>query len=268
MRKTIYCSSWTGILLCLFLFFYAGNFSSRATDMNDTSTTSQPIRVACVGDSITYGHNIKNRKHNSYPAQLGRLLGSGWDVRNFGVNGATLLHDGDNPYFRHREYTNSLDFKPDIVVIMLGTNDSKHRGDGSLDSANAPDNWRHKANYIPDCKKLIASYRKVNPAVKIYVCLPTPCFPGRWGINNKTIRNEIIPMIREVASETHVHIINLNQALSGKADLFPDTVHPNKVGAGIMAETIYHALAGKTPPDDHARLLTTSRKDGLHSKLQ
>jgi lysophospholipase L1-like esterase len=210
----------------------------------------KPVRVACVGDSITYGYGIKNRDHDSYPADLGRLLGAGWDVRNFGVNASTLLHKGDRPYFRQGEYTNALAFAPDIVVIMLGANDSKHRGDGSLDADNAVDNWQYKADYVPDYETLIAKFREANSEVKVYVCLPTPCFPGRWGINDKTIHDEIIPMVRQVAKDSNASIIDLNSALSGKGNLFPDTVHPNVAGAKLMAAAIYRALTGKEPPTD------------------
>src|SRR5258708_827771 len=112
---------------------------------------AQPsVRVACVGDSITYGAGLSGRETNSYPAQLGRLLGAGYDTRNFGVSGATMLKHSDLPYMFRSEYTNALDFAPDIIVIMLGTNDSKHHGDGSLDSDKAPENWRNKTEYLPD----------------------------------------------------------------------------------------------------------------------
>ncbi len=178
----------------------------------------------------------------------GSLVGPGWDVRNFGVNGATLLKKGDLPYFKQKAHAEALAFKPDIVVIMLGTNDSKHRDDGSLDADHAVNNWQYRADYVPDYEALIARFRQANPAVKVYVCLPTPCFPGRWGINDKTIHDEIIPMVRQVAQETHATIIDLYAALSGKGDLFPDTVHPNKEGARLMAAAIYHALTGRTPP--------------------
>jgi len=206
------------------------------------------IRVACVGDSITYGSGIKNRLVDGYPAVLGRLLGNGWKVRNFGVSGATLLKKADKPYFKQKAHADALVFAPDIVVIMLGTNDSKHRGDGSLDAGKAVDNWQYKADYVPDYEALIAEFRRVNPQVKIYVCLPTPCFPGRWGINNQTIHDEIIPLVRQVAQTDNAQVIDLNKALAGKKNLFPDTVHPNVAGAKLMAETVYQSLTGKTAP--------------------
>jgi lysophospholipase L1-like esterase len=199
-----------------------------------------------VGDSITFGSGIQDRQHDSYPADLGRMLGAGYDVRNFGHSGATLLKRGDRPYFKVKEHAAALAFKPDVVVIMLGTNDSKHRGDGSLNAENAVDNWQYKADYVPDYLALIAEFRQANPQVKVYVCLPTPCFPGRWGINDKTIHDEMIPLIRQVAADTGASIIDLNTALAGKKNLFPDTVHPNPAGAKLMAEAVYHALTGKT----------------------
>jgi acyl-CoA thioesterase I len=229
--------------LGLFLNFAVAGGGSAA------ETSPQPaVRVACVGDSITFGYGIKNRDHDSYPADLGRLLGTGWDVRNFGVSATTLLSKGDFPYAKQKAHDEALAFKPDVVIIMLGTNDSKHRGDGSLDAENAVDNWQYKADFVPDYKMLIAEFRKANPAAKIYVCLPTPCFPGRWGINDKTIHHEVIPLIRKVARQTQAKIIDLYAAFSGKKELFPDTVHPDAAGARLMAADIYHALTSKEAP--------------------
>lgn len=208
-------------------------------------STDKAIRVACVGDSITFGFGIKDRQRQSYPAVLGKLLGAGYDVRNFGHSGATLLKKGNLPYIKQKEHGLALAFAPDIVIIMLGTNDSKHRGEGSLDSEKALDLWQYKADFVPDYKDLIAEFRKVNPQVKVYVCLPTPCFPGRWGINGATIHDEINPMIRQVAKDTGASLIDLDAALAGKSDLFPDTIHPNAAGAKLMAEAVHRALAAK-----------------------
>jgi len=207
-----------------------------------------PVRLACVGDSITWGFGISDRKHQSYPAQLAVMLGTNWDVRNFGVNATTLLHQGDLPYVKQPAYTEALDFKPDAVVIDFGANDSKHPGDGSLDAAKAVNNWQYKTNFVRDYEAMIAAFRQANPAAAIFICLPTPDYPGRWGINDRTIRVEMIPLIRQVAEESGVTVIDLYAALSGRKELFPDTVHPNAAGARLMAVAACHALNSLPPP--------------------
>jgi acyl-CoA thioesterase-1 len=206
------------------------------------------IRVACVGDSITFGAGIQDRESNSYPAQLSRMLGASYDVRNFGVSGATMLEKGDVPYLHRSEYTNALTFAPDIVVIMLGSNDSKHHD--ATSPPNVAENWAHKADYVPDYERLIASFRQANPKVKVFVCLPPPAFSERWGINDKTIHDEIISLIHKVARATHAKIIDLNTPLAGKPELFSDTIHPNTDGAKLLAATAYHALTGKKAPEN------------------
>lgn len=211
---------------------------------------AEPVRVACVGDSITYGYGLRDRQGEAYPVWLGRWLGTNYDVRNFGVSATTLLHRGDYPYINRPVYTNALEFKADIVVIDFGANDSKHPGDGSLDATNAVNNWQFKTDFIGDYKEMIAAFRQANPAAKIYLCYPTPDFPGRWGINDRTVRDEMIPMIRTVAGETGAGVIDLRSVLAGRSDLFPDTVHPNPKGAKLMAAEIYRTLMGQLPPED------------------
>jgi hypothetical protein len=100
---------------------------------------------------------------------------------------------------------------------------------------------------------MIAAFRQANPAAKIFICYPTPDFPGRWGINEKTIREEMIPMIRTVAEEAGAGVIDLHSALAGREELFPDTVHPNDEGAKLMAAEIYRALTGQLPPEEKPR---------------
>ena len=208
------------------------------------------IRVACVGDSITYGYGLHDRQANAYPVWLGRWLGTNYDVRNFGVSATTLLHRGDYPYIGRPAYTNALAFKAEVVVINFGANDSKHPNDGSIEDANAVNNWQHKGDFIGDYKEMIAAFRQANPAAKIFICYPTPDFPGRWGINERIIRDEMIPMIRTVADEAGASVIDLHSPFAGRADLFlPDTVHPNDKGAKRLAAEIFHALTGRKPPE-------------------
>ena len=210
---------------------------------------ASPTRVACVGDSITWGYGITNRAENCYPAQLAILLGTNWEVQNFGVSGTTMLHQADRPYVKQAAYTRALAFKPDVVVIDFGANDSKHRGDGSLDSEKAIDNWQYKTNFVHDYEEMITAFRQANAGAKIYICLPTPDYPGRWGINDKTIRMEINPMVQQAAKETDVMVIDLYTALSDRKELFPDTVHPDAAGARLMAAAVYQALTGHASPN-------------------
>ena len=91
---------------------------------------AQQIKVACVGNSVTYGQGIADREHDSYPAQLQRMLGGRYEVRNFGKSGATLLTHGHRPYIQQQEYQDALAFAADMVIIHLGLNDSDLRNWG------------------------------------------------------------------------------------------------------------------------------------------
>lgn len=189
-----------------------------------------PQRVACVGDSITFGSGIPRREKNSYPAQLATALGAGWDVRNFGVSGATLLTAGDKPYVKTKAFDEATEFKPGIVVIKLGTNDTK------------PQNWKHKAEFKADLTALVRSFQTANPAVRVFLCTPVPAFPGNFGINDEGIHEGVIPIVRETAAELKLPIIDLYAALQGRTDLFPDKVHPNTEGTTLIARAVQTAL--------------------------
>lgn len=189
-----------------------------------------PTRVACVGDSITHGSGTKDPKTQSYPVQLGKLLGDKYTVENFGVGGATLLNHGDKPYQKQKLCKEALDFKPDVVVIMLGTNDSK------------PQNWKYKDQFVADYKDLVEQFQKLPSHPKIFVCLPPPV-PGKgnFGINEAGVEEEM-PMIKSIAADGHAGVIDVYAALKDHADLLPDRVHPNVDGAAILAKTVADAL--------------------------
>jgi acyl-CoA thioesterase I len=197
---------------------------------------ARPLRIAAVGDSITFGSGVEQREINNYPAQLGRMLGEGHEVRNFGVSGATLLRQGDKPYTRQTACKDALAFRPDIVIIKLGTNDTK------------PQNWKHSEHYAADYLDLIADFRSANPDVKVYTVLPVPAFPGNWGIRDEVVRDEVIPLVKKVAAESKAMVIDLYTPLKDRKEFFPDTVHPNQAGATAMTRIIYTALTGRQAP--------------------
>jgi len=220
----------TLLFLCA-LCVFAASSPSRAQDKpTDTAT-----RVACVGDSITYGSGIKDLDHDSYPAQLQSMLGPTYAVKNFGVSGATLLKNGDKPYWKQKGFQAAKDFAPNIVVIKLGTNDTK------------PPNWKHSDEFLADAKALAQEFATLPSRPKIYLCHPVPAFPGNFGIRDEVIKNEVIPLIDQAANESGATIIDLYAPLADHADLFKDKVHPNAEGAKLIAEEVHKALTAHAP---------------------
>ena len=197
----------------------------------EPAVSAQAIRVACVGDSITFGARISNREAKCYPAQLGVMLGTNYAVRNLGVNGATLLKHGDIPYWKTSAFKAAQDFKPEIAVINLGANDA------------AIYNWIYKYEFVTDYVELIRTFQS-NGCTSVWICYPPPNYRPQEGAD-PVIRHEMIPMIKEIAQQTGAKIIDLYRPLSGRPELFPDGVHPNAEGAGLMAAAVFTAITAK-----------------------
>ena len=198
-----------------------------------TSCQKEPVRVACVGDSITFGHGIKDRENDAYPGVLRSLLGDKYDVRNFGVSGSTTMMETDMPYMNEQAYKDALAFNPQIVTIKLGTNDSK------------PYNWSGSDHFKKDLKTLIESFRALPSKPEIWLCLPVPAYGHAWSINDSIIYNGVIPYIKEVAQEESLSLIDLNTPFQGKKLYFPDTIHPNEEGEKMIAEIIFEKVFKK-----------------------
>jgi lysophospholipase L1-like esterase len=207
-------------------------FAVRRLHAAEPAVSKNAIRVACIGDSITYGARIPNREAKCYPAQLGALLGTNYAVKNFGVNGATLLKHGDIPYWKTRAFKAAQNFKPEIAVINLGANDA------------VVYNWIYKYEFAKDYTELIRGFQS-NGCATVWICYPAPTYPGPYDFTEPIVVNEIIPMIDEIARQTGAKIIDLYRPLSGRPELFPDTVHPNAEGARLMAAAVFAAITAK-----------------------
>lgn len=194
---------------------------------------SRPIKVVYVGNSITYGAGIENRDRDSYPAVLGQMLGDGYEVRNFGFNARTLLMKGDLPYMKEKMFQEVLSYQPDIVVIKLGTNDSKSF------------NWKYKQDFPRDMQTMVSAFKALPSKPKIYLCHPAKAYLVGPQINDSIISNGVIPVVDQIAAKNGVEVIDLYTATSGMEEHFPDKIHPDPVGAHKIAVTIYKALTGK-----------------------
>jgi len=190
-------------------------------------------KVACVGNSITAGVGVEDPLTTAYPAELQRMLGSGWEVRNFGVSGRTLLRHGDYPYWNEPAFEEAKSFSPDLVIIKLGTNDSK------------PWNWKFSGEFTANLRELVASFRALPSHPRIFLCTPVPAFPGDWGISDSVVRDGVVPIVKQVARESGSTLVDLYGALAGKPAYFPDKVHPNEEGALAMAWEIYGTICSE-----------------------
>lgn len=190
------------------------------------------IKVACIGDSITWGFTLLNPWKQSYPALLQEKLGDGYEVRNFGYNDASASFFADTPYVSKLVYRRSLVWNPDIVLVMLGTNDTK------------------KCNWDPeifrrDYRRIVESYQELPSNPRIVLVAPIRIFLIKGlhllGLYPETMEEGVRPAIREIAADMGLELIDL-QDLFTDSQYCRDGVHPQRTGARMLAETIYSAI--------------------------
>jgi len=202
---------------------------------NGVFAQNELTKVACIGNSVTYGYGLQNRKQDNYPAKLQGLLGNKFEVKNYGHSGATLLKRGHNPYYKTPEFSSVLAFKPNIVIIHLGLNDTD------------PRDWpNYGRNFEADYSWLIDTLRAGNPGVRIYICLLTPIFSGhvRFKSGTREWYGQIQKLIPLIAQANKTGLIDFHEQLYHRPDLFPDNVQPAKEGAMILAQTAYRRITG------------------------
>ena len=205
------------------------------TEPIDESDYTATIRVACVGDSITYGSGIADRTNDSYPARLQALLGGGYDVQNFGRSGARISQISSNPYKGSSEYNAAIAFNPDIVIIALGVNDC------------SVSQWpANRDVFVADYKNLFDDFANLPASPKIWLGNLMPAVPPYepYLAIQDTIA-ECDPMIEQVAIDKGVTLIDLFSPLNSEENIYAaDGLHPNKDGAAIIADTVHETVTG------------------------
>ena len=220
-------------------FGYRSSFTYHQQMLNDLTTWLQmhqgpkkdAVRVACIGNSITDGFGIDMASQRGYPAQLQQLLGDGYHVKNFGVSGRTMLNKGDLPYQNELAWRDALAFRPDIVIIKLGTNDSK------------PENWQYNKGFKDDLQQMVDALQANKNNPRIILCTPIPAFKPTWNINDSVIVHGITPIINKVAKKNKLQVIDLHTLYANDGDkMIADGIHPDARGARRMAEIIAEQL--------------------------
>ena len=240
-----------GALACLYETGEQGGYERidlARFDRAWATTTVQRIRVACIGDSITYGAGIADRERDSYPAVLQRLLGAGYDVRNFGQNGRTVLKDaanGDNRgYVNQAVFRAACAFRPDIVVCNLGINDISDFA-WNLFPAGAEQTNAFAAAFVRDYREILASFAREGRAPRLYLWSPLcPLFEGQryFGSPRYGVIQSALHRAAQEAGAKEIDLHALFEPPAQGARFFPDHLHPNAEGAAMIAERVAAAL--------------------------
>ena len=182
---------------------------------------ASPVRVACVGDSIT--------RDTNYTEVLSTMLGDKYTVGNFGVGRTTVSLQFDKPYMNQRAFQDAQRFNPDIVVIMLGTNDAYL-------------SQQQRSNFVNDYETLIAEFQSLVSNPEIYIVMPPPVFDNDMGLNAVILDDEVRSLVNQTATHLGLPTIDMHTPLLDNPEYFPDGVHPNSEGSQAMASEIYNAI--------------------------
>ena len=216
-----------------------GFFRGFTTFHLNKRANSRQCRIACIGDSITYGCGVKNWPKNNYPAVLGKMLGSEYCVNNYGYSGRTVMHSGDCPYTEKTIFRKSLMFEPEIIVVNFGTNDAKVH------------NWKGKMVFKEEYRIFLSNYQQLQSKPEIYLCTPATAYYSDDNVEGKVFGNIIIPgqnlveaveAVKELGQELNIPVIDIYSYTKGHRDWFLEGLHPNVLGARMLAEKIYQGL--------------------------
>lgn len=226
------------ILTALWLIRFFCLFSHGLSGVRITSSPKPgQIKIACVGDSITYGHGITGWPRNTYPYLLQRLLGKGFHVNNFGACGRSVHPDTDRPYVAEPHYRESLAYGADVVIFMMGTNDAK------VDNWHGPDAFRQAFG------KLLDSYGDS----RIILCTPATAFPQNasqqdvvcYDIQLSAV-SQVDAIVRSVAQQRSLPLVDIQELTASHPEWYiADKIHPGNVGAAAIAKKVYEVIADK-----------------------
>jgi lysophospholipase L1-like esterase len=196
--------------------------------------SAAPIKVAFIGASNTTGYGSTSPATGCYPFRVGTMLGAGYEVRNYAVNGTTMLKQADSPYWNTAEFTNSKAWNPDIVVIMLGANDTK------------PQNWQYNASFTSTYLEMINVYKNLSSHPRIFINNEAKVYgAGNFGITDPIVQ-QVNALIAQLAASTASPLTDVYTVTSGMPQNFPDNVHMNDAAAQVVANAMYTTLTAGT----------------------
>lgn len=190
------------------------------------------IRIACVGDSLTYGTTLLKRKRDCYPSRLQRILGDDYDVLNMGFAGHTVNPYCDKYWAKEDVVELLMNYRPDYIIFMLGTNDSREH------------NWTDAKTFEKEYKRLLSFFKSFpnKPCIIAMTC-PQVFWDKKLIDINLDILENIVNIQRDVLDEQKIPYIDIHELTKNREDLYsPDLVHFNPKGAKFLAFNVYYKI--------------------------
>jgi acyl-CoA thioesterase-1 len=184
---------------------------------------SKPVRIACIGDSITRG--------TEYTLDLWAQIGPEYIIGDFGIGGATVSLQSEAAYMNKKAFQTAKDFQPDLVFVMLGTNDADLTINETIDE------------FVEDYLTLLAAVESVPTKPEIYLLMPPPIYNTSLSLSCELLGERVQPGIRQVAAQTGFTLIDTYTPFLDHPELFVDGVHPTAEGAQKIAEAVYSAVS-------------------------
>lgn len=209
----------------------------NSTPAVERTNAANNTRIAWVGDSITQGYGLGNSGVTSPPGVLRRLLAGKAMVGNFGISGTTILKSGDSPYWKQAAYTRAMKYEPNVVIIALGTNDSKTM------------NWAHSTEIAGDMAAMVTAFKNLPSKPTVIVVMPVPVFKPIYGITEELLA-QVRPLLAQGALQAGATVVDSAATFAGQDAMFPDGVHPNEKGAELIAQLVAKNLP---PQQDNAK---------------
>lgn len=203
--------------------------------------------IVCYGDSNTHGMDPDTQarlaREVRWPGVMAAELGDGYDVIEEALNGRTTAWDDETGRFRNgRDYLLPClwSHEPvDLVVVMLGTNDTKSRL-----GLEAPDIARGAALLVDLAKSSLAGPDETPPRV-LLVCPPalgpTSALAELWGFGrSREVSAELARFYRLVAEDARVAFLDAGEhaSLDTADGVHLDAAGHRQLGRAIAAKVV------------------------------
>ncbi|KXT78668.1 putative xylanase [Streptococcus sp. DD13] len=170
-----------------------------------------------------------DRSKESYPAYLLAELGSFFRIANYGLAGRSLQSSSDFPYFQEKNAQASLSSQANLVLLMLGTNDTR------------PQYWE-KERFEMEYRSRLASYASMTSHPEIFLLIPPFIPTSRYGLDNHVLAHSIRPFLKQLGQELSLPVVDLYELTENKGELYSDGVHLNAKGNQVVGHALAQAI--------------------------